>query len=53
MTKLDLQNAIRDIASEARRVCKEGDDEGVIFRRAALNLDAIATDLALKSNLEE
>jgi hypothetical protein len=53
MTKLELQNAVRDLANEARRVCKQGDDEQVIFNLAGRELDRIATDLALRSNLED
>lgn len=56
MTKLDLQNAIRDLAIEARGISKRIDGhaaECVLFNRVGLDLDRIATDLALRSDLED
>lgn len=56
MTKLDLQNAIRDLAIEARGIAKREKGhagECVLFNRLALDLDRVATDLALRSELED
>lgn len=56
MTKLDLQNAIRDLAIEARGISKRTEGhaaECVLFNRVGLDLDRIATDLALRSDLED
>lgn len=56
MTKLDLQNAIRDLASEARAIAKRETGhagECVLFNRVGLDLDRVATDLALRSELED